>query len=429
MSGQHQRHTAIEHVARPSRATIARLKPHATNVKLAGTRLVIFNAVGLIGLLVQFAILWVLREWLGFHYLLATALAVEAAILHNFVWHARWTWADRKALEWRPRLVRFNLTNGAISILGNVILAGVLVEVEQMDYLLANLIGVTACSLANFVASDRLVFAKALGIAVLCTVPIAGLHAADLRAESALAFDRYTRQTEARLDEEARGEIPFLWLDRLPETERANAYAAVHRGETYVSRQRTRVDGTSIRFPDALCHHWIGAVFVPGVAVHRVVTFMQSYDRYAEIYRPNVRRSRTLWHDGNRYKVCLQLFQKKIVSVVLNTEQDVTYVPVTVTRIQVRSSSTRIAEVAAADTSEEREQPVGRDNGFLWRFNNYCSIEERDQGSYVQCESVSLSRDIPIGLGWLIQPFVSSVPRESLEFTLGTIRKALVAGV
>jgi putative flippase GtrA len=429
LSGEHQRRTATGHRARPFRAAIARLKPRATNVKLARTRWVIFNAVGVIGLLVQFAILWVLRGWLGFHYLLATALAVEAAILHNFVWHARWTWADRKAVEWLPRLVRFNLTNGAISILGNVILTGVLVEVGRMDYLLANLIGVTACSLANFVASDRLVFAKALGIAVLCTVPVAGLHAADLRTESALAFDRYTRLTEARLDEEARGEIPFLWLDRLPETDRANAYAAVHRGETYVSRQLTRAGGTSIRFPDALCHHWIGAVFVPGAVVHRVVTFMQSYDRYAEIYRPNVRRSRTVSHEGNRYKVYLQLFQRKIVSVVLNTEQDVTYVPVTATRTQVRSSSTRIAEVVAADTPEEREQPVGRDNGFLWRFNNYCSIEERDQGTYVQCESVSLSRDVPTGLGWLIQPFVTGVPRESLEFTLGTIRKALISGV
>src|SRR4030095_10149575 len=90
-------------------------------------------------------------------------------------------------------------------------------------------------------------------------------------------------------------------------------------------------------------------------------------------------------------------------------------------------ASTRIAEVADPDTAEEREQPVGHDNGFLWRFNNYCALEERGRVTYVQCESLSLSRDIPLGLGWLIQPFVRGVPRESLEFTLGTIRKALAS--
>ena len=91
--------------------------------------------------------------------------------------------------------------------------------------------------------------------------------------------------------------------------------------------------------------------------------------------------------------------------------------------MQVRSASTRIAEVADADTPRQREQPVGHDSGFLWRFNNYCALEERAEGTFVQCESISLSRDIPFGLGWLIGPFVNDVPRESLEFTLGAIRK------
>jgi hypothetical protein len=93
--------------------------------------------------------------------------------------------------------------------------------------------------------------------------------------------------------------------------------------------------------------------------------------------------------------------------------------------MNVRSYSTRIAEVTDPDTPEEREKLVGHDSGFLWRFNNYCSIEERTEGAYVQCESISLSRGIPTGLGWLIGPFVSSIPRDSLEFTLGTIRGSL----
>jgi hypothetical protein len=81
--------------------------------------------------------------------------------------------------------------------------------------------------------------------------------------------------------------------------------------------------------------------------------------------------------------------------------------------------------VQNAGEPSEKEAAVGQDGGYLWRFYNYCSIEERSEGSYVQCESISLSRAIPTGFGWLVGPFVTSIPRESLEFTLGKMRNAL----
>jgi hypothetical protein len=84
-----------------------------------------------------------------------------------------------------------------------------------------------------------------------------------------------------------------------------------------------------------------------------------------------------------------------------------------------------VVEVAKPDTPEEHEETEGHDAGYLWRFNNYCALEERSEGTYVQCESISLSRDIPFGLGWLVGPFVNDVPRESLEFTLTAMRKAV----
>jgi hypothetical protein len=110
---------------------------------------------------------------------------------------------------------------------------------------------------------------------------------------------------------------------------------------------------------------------------------------------------------------------------VLNTEYDVRYKRLSPTRVNVRSYSTRIAELRDAGTANEKEAAVGDDSGFLWRFNNYCSLDGRVEGTYVECESVSLSRAIPIGLGWIVGPFVTSIPRESLEFTLGRMRKAL----
>lgn len=261
--------------------------------------------------------------------------------------------------------------------------------------------------------------------AVVCVAMVGAPSAADLREPTNAAFDRYARVTEARMDEEVGGTRPFLWIDGLPEPRRAEAYAAMRRGEIVVSRLETREHGKSIEVPDGICHHWVGTVFAPHAGLEQVVALMQSYDRYSEIYRPAVRRSRTISRAGDRFTVQLQLFMKKVISVVLNTDNDVRYVSAGPARMHVRSYSTRIAEVTDAGTPQEREKPVGHDNGFLWRFNNYCSIDGRPDGSYIQCESVSLSRKIPIGLGWLIGPFVTSIPRESLEFTLGTIRTSV----
>ena len=396
-------------------------------LKTHGRRWAMFNAVGIGGLLFQLACLAVLKQVLGFHYLAATVVAVELTILHNFSWHVRWTWADRPASRAHllRRLARFHLTNGVVSLAGSVAVMAGLVGVGQINYLAANVIGVAVCALANFALSDRVVFAPAVCAAVLSLVAVAPVDAADLHADAANAFDRYARLTEARLDKEMLGSVPFLWIDQLPDARRLEAQATLRRGEIVVGRMQTRDGAGAVRFHDAMCHHWVGTVLIPGVQLDDVVALMQGYDRYQDVYRPAVRRSRTLSRNGAHFKVSLQLFMRKVISVVLNTESDVHYVPASPKRMQVRSTSTRIAEVADADTPQPREQPVGRDNGFLWRFNNYCALEERAEGTLVQCESISLSRDIPFGLRWLVGPFVTDVPRESLEFTLGAMRKAL----
>jgi putative flippase GtrA len=125
-----------------------------------------FNFVGGIGIGVQFAALFLVKSILHFNYLAATVIAVEAAVVHNFVWHERFTWVDRTRVEglqpsWRrslPRLVRFNLTNGAVSIIGNLALMRVMVGQGHMNYLLANGIAIILCSVANFLVSEMWVF-------------------------------------------------------------------------------------------------------------------------------------------------------------------------------------------------------------------------------------------------------------------------------
>ena len=260
---------------------------------------------------------------------------------------------------------------------------------------------------------------------VLLLAGTAPATAADLQTKTAEAFDRYVRLTEARLDQEGRGELPFLMADRLSGADKADTLARLGRGEVVVRALDTRDGGRSIDIPDGLRHHWIGMILMPGVSVEGVVSLMQNYDAYGDVYRPNVRRGKTTSHDGERYTASVQLYMKKVISVVLNTDYDVRYVTVSPSRVHVRSYATRIAEVENADTADAREKPVGHDSGFLWRFNNYCGIEARDAGTYVQCESVSLSRDVPFALGWLIRPFVTGIPRESLEFTLKAMRTAL----
>jgi putative flippase GtrA len=121
-----------------------------------------FNAVGALGIAVQLVVLLGLKTGLHLSYLLATAFAVEAAVVHNFLWHERYTWADRVQPSWRrslPRLLRFNLTTGGVSIAGNLALMKVMVGLGHLNYLVANSVAIALCSLVNFLVSDRAVFA------------------------------------------------------------------------------------------------------------------------------------------------------------------------------------------------------------------------------------------------------------------------------
>lgn len=131
-----------------------------------------FNLVGGIGIGVQFTALFLLKSVLHFNYLAATAIAVEAAVVHNFVWHEKFTWVDRTLPDgtagidriqprWRRsllRFVRFNLANGAVSILGNLAVMKVIVGQGHLNYLVANAIAIMLCSLTNFLVSNLWVF-------------------------------------------------------------------------------------------------------------------------------------------------------------------------------------------------------------------------------------------------------------------------------
>ena len=126
--------------------------------RTTGVRWLKFNAVGGIGIAVQLLVLAGLKTGLHFDYLIATALAVEAAVVHNYLWHERFTWADRAGEAGFVRFIKFNLTTGAFSIVGNVVLMKLLVGVLALHYLVANGITIAVCSIVNFAVSNTFVF-------------------------------------------------------------------------------------------------------------------------------------------------------------------------------------------------------------------------------------------------------------------------------
>jgi hypothetical protein len=263
---------------------------------------------------------------------------------------------------------------------------------------------------------------KPLSLALLFAAALPAA-AADLQQKTAAAFDHYVAVTEKQMSGAGR---PFLHVDGMPEAQRAEALKSLQKGEYVIASLKTQDGKKDIDIDDGLVHHWVGVVFVPGGTVDQAVALLQDYNRHEEIYKPNVQRSKLLERDGDRFKVYLRFYMKQVLTVVVNSDHEARFTREGPDRASSRIRSTRIAEVENPGTKEEREKPVGRDGGYLWRLNSYWKFLQRDGGVYVQCESISLSRDLPFLIGPLIKPFVTSVPRESLEFTLETTRKELM---
>jgi hypothetical protein len=257
--------------------------------------------------------------------------------------------------------------------------------------------------------------------------PAADPASVKLKEETDAAFQHYLQLTEARNAEELKRGSNLLWIDSLPGSQRAAAYAELKRGDVKMEKLETREHGESIRCPGGMIHHWVGLIFIPGAKLDEVLGILEDYDRHAAYYAPDVERSKLESRDGDHFRVFLRFRRHKVITVVLNTEHDVQYYRDSSERAHSRSSAVRIAEVENPGKREEREKMPGDDGGFLWRMETWWRMEERDGGVYVQSEVASLTRNIPTGLGWLIGPFVTSIPRESLTFTLEATRKAVVA--
>ncbi len=241
--------------------------------------------------------------------------------------------------------------------------------------------------------------------------------AAELKRETVQAFEKYVRGVEERLDVRMRSG-PFLWAETQP-----GRLKQVRDGQIVI---RPLVGKGDTEVHDGLVHDWAGAVFVPGTTLEHALMVVQDYNSHKNTHRPEVLDSRLISRNGNDFHIYLRVMKKKVLTVVLNTEHDVHYFPVDARKCYSRSYTTRIAEVKSPGHEDEQELPVGRGHGFLWRPYSYWTFEERDGGVYIECEALSLTRDVPTGLGWLIEPIIRNLPRESLENTLRSTRDAIV---
>jgi putative flippase GtrA len=393
---------------------------------IAFLRFLRFSAAGASGFAVQLATLGLLVNGLGVNYLWATVIAVEAAIIVNYVWHERYTWKDRPAATTRERwmrLGRFNALTSLTSMAGSVVVTTLLVETASMAPIVANAISVIVLGALNFAGSERFVFRAAALAALIVVAPSAqASEEATLQARTAADFAKYAAAVEARRARDIADNEPFLDIERQPPAQLARTIAALKRGEVIVTRGVARDDSSNeVSVRGGMINHWRGTVFVPNVRLDTLMKVLQEpqSDKHKQ---EDVLSSRVVSRDGDSQKVFLRLRRTKFVTVVYDTEYDVEYKRVDANRAFSNSISTKVVEIQNAGTPKERALPEGNDSGYMWRLNSYWRYKQMDGGVLVEIESLTLSRSLPAIIGSLIRPIVNSTARESMTRTLTSVR-------
>lgn len=261
----------------------------------------------------------------------------------------------------------------------------------------------------------------ALAIACVTANPIArGEH---LSPETAKAFDDYVAGRQQQFLRQIADPSKFLETDSPDDSDPSKARLRLQQGQIIVLNE---LAGKNASVPGGLLHDWVATVFIPGATLRSTLQTLQNYDQDQVMYSPDVVQSKLISRNGDDFKIFLRLKRTYVITAVFDTEYDVHYSLVDSHHASSNSISTRIVEVENAGDLTEHLDPVRDDRGLLWRLNSYWRFYEADGGTYVQCEAVSLTRDIPTGLGWMVRPFVEKVPMESLRFTMSATRDAVV---
>lgn len=258
--------------------------------------------------------------------------------------------------------------------------------------------------------------------AVLLLSALALRAPAEAPAAAVTAFNQYAAKVEARLDRQHQSANNFI----ATVASGAPIDARLRKGELIIDRLAPAANADP---PGALLHHWRGTAFVPGATAADFERLMKDFNDYPQHFSPQVQQARILSSDSgaipDRFTASMRVRQRHVITVVMDTTYEVSFGQLDAHHGYSASRSTKISEIASPGTPSERALSAVEEHGFLWRLNTYWTYEQRDGGLYMQVESISLTRAIPTGLGWAVRPFVESVPRESLEFTLRSTSSAL----
>jgi len=239
----------------------------------------------------------------------------------------------------------------------------------------------------------------------------------NLKADTLHAFANYIHRAETDMEKTWNGEQAFLWCEN-----DATRAQQVRKGQIVAEFWTGR---SPVKIVNGLIHDWVGAMLIPRTTVADVLALLQDYDNHKIIYKPDVMESAVISHRGHHFKVFLRLLKKKIITVVLDTDHDVRYRRLDDHRWLCLSHTTRVAEVENPGTSKELVLAPDAGHGFLWRLNSYWKFAQQKNDVYVECRAVSLTRDVPFGMGWMIEPIIQNLPREALVNTLEATRQGL----
>ena len=260
----------------------------------------------------------------------------------------------------------------------------------------------------------------AAGLALASGISLSSAGTSALTPAAIAGWSAYQAATEQRMMRELAATDRFLGLDL--HATAADSRRALLAGERLIE-EMTTVDarGRTLIVPDAMVHHWRGAVFLRGVTLDGLLRRLQSGPPTKQ---EDVLASRVLDRGPDRMRVFLRLQRRKFVTVVYNTEHEVTFRRHSPTRASTVSTAVKIAEVESPGTPSERELPLGQDRGFLWRLNAYWRYEQVAGGVIAECESLTLSRQVPYGLQTIAAPLIASAARESMQKALGSYLEA-----
>jgi hypothetical protein len=256
---------------------------------------------------------------------------------------------------------------------------------------------------------------------IVATLIFAAQQLAALSGPTAQArsdFDAYVSSVEARLTRQHQAEAGFI----AAEGPGQQSSERLRRGESIVEQLNSPTDDM---IPGALLHHWRGTAFAPGAKALDFERLIRGFNAYPRIFAPEVLQASVQMEQGDHMQATMRVRQQHVITVVLDTAYDIRFGRLDATHGFSTVRSTRISEIASPGTAAEHALSPEAEHGFIWRTNTYWSYEERDGGLYIQVESISLTRSVPRGLGWAVGPFIESVPRESLEFTLRSTCNAL----